>query len=259
MLQKLENAYLAILRFVVLAVAGLLLVGVVLFGLGAFKLMGQEPQPLKTEPVVTADQMIASLKKQPAAGVDTLPKEEGQGGKVDARNDPYYAKTVDAIDTFVRKISNGASSANREKLIDLLKEYTETKIKEPGHQDAYKQGLANVMQKTLADPAIIRSAHADAPFMAPADVLDNYTASFNSQIDQVNAKNAAAHQKYLDERAEGMQGLYYAGAAFGIFLAVVFLSIIIRIERNLRNLERLPAKPETEERHPLPAAESAQL
>ncbi len=47
-----------------------------------------------------------------------------------------------------------------------------------------------------------------------------------------------ARQGHLQDKADAARNLYFALAAFGLFLLIVFLSIFIRIERNLRHLEQ---------------------
>jgi hypothetical protein len=76
------------------------------------------------------------------------------------------------------------------------------------------------------------------------DVINNalnlFTQKFHEQIQKENAEFAAKKEEYIAKKAEGMQSLYVAAGAFTAFLMIVFLSIIIRIERNLRHLENRP-------------------
>ena len=68
-------------------------------------------------------------------------------------------------------------------------------------------------------------------------IVDAFSKLFDEQIQKANIENAAAQREYVEKKAAGMQSIYLAGGAFGAFLMIVFLSIAIRIERNLRHLE----------------------
>ena len=121
----------------------------------------------------------------------------------------------------------------------MLKEQS-ADLKDPHYEAAYVKGLAETLEQTLSSPAVLKTASPEEPFRVVDKVLDGYKERFNGQIETVEAKNAEAQQKYLGEKAESQMSLYYAAAAFGAFLLIVFLSITIKIERNLRLLENLP-------------------
>jgi hypothetical protein len=67
--------------------------------------------------------------------------------------------------------------------------------------------------------------------------LDLYSADFERQLEQSRRELTEAQQEHLQNKAEAASNLYLAMASFGLFLCIVFLSIFIRIERNLRHLE----------------------
>ena len=72
MLHKLENAYLAILRFVILLVAGLLLIGVGIYGFGGLKALKQEPELEAVTPKVSATSVIKEVAaNKPNQSVDS--------------------------------------------------------------------------------------------------------------------------------------------------------------------------------------------
>lgn len=258
MLQKLENAYLAILRFVVLAVAGLLLVCVGLFGVNALKLMKEAPAMVGATPKVTSEEVVAAVTSK---AVPVVP--EGQGktvARLEDQADPlaaHYDRAVNAIVKFGNKVSGITLSVNHESMVQVLKNRTK-EVREAGHEEVFVKGLADVLEKALATPAVIKAASSESPFDVVDRIINHYVERFNAQINETNAKNADAHQQFQAEKEEGLQSLYYAAGGFGAFLLIVFLSIIIRIERNLRNLERLPAKQATEDRHQVPLVEPAQ-
>ncbi|MGR2678709.1 hypothetical protein [Chromobacterium haemolyticum] len=243
MLQKLENAYLAILRFVVLGVAGLLLIGVVIQLTGAAKLLQKAPDPIKIEPAVAPKDVISDITRKPSestkGGTESSARANGANP-----HDKYYGRMVDAIVRYGK--SFGRTVVDRESLINVFKEDSRIKEYASGeHAEKYLEGLAKTFEIASSDQTVMKAAPASNPFSIFDDFIQGYTNKFKQQLDEANEKNANAMTTYQMEKANGLQSLYYAGGAFGAFLLIVFLSIFIRIERNLRNLERLPveAKP----------------
>lgn len=238
MLQKLENAYLAILRFVILLVAGLLLVGVGIYGFGGLKALKQEPELEAVTPKVSAATVIkevAATKSEQS--VDSSQPVSASSPLADPFA-PYYERMVKAIRVFVAKTAPDVTLVQKDELIQILKN-NEKQAKSPEWTAEYVKGLAEVLEAALVTPEAIKAAKTKHAFKVIDGVITTYTEHFNSQIDEKNAANATKVAAHEQDKAEGMQNLYIAGGAFGAFLVIIFLSIIIRIERNLRNLERL--------------------
>lgn len=242
MLQKLENVFLAILRFVVLVVAALLLIGVVIQFTGATKLLQKAPEPTKVEPAVAPKDVISDITRKPTEATQTGTESSSSSVGADPY-DKYYGRIADAITRFGTKL--GQSVVGRAELIDILKDGRIKQHIPEGHEVQYLSGLADAFEKALADKSVIKSVSASQPYTVVGEIIQSYSSKFKQQLDEANEKNANAMTTYQMEKANGLQSLYYAGGAFGAFLMIVFLSIFIRIERNLRNLERLPveAKP----------------
>jgi len=238
MLQKLENAYLAILRFVVIAIAGVLLVAVVILGFNSFKAILLEPVAKEITPQVSEQELIKGITEKPA-----LPKSKSHKGYGDTKeidpNAAFYERASNAIVAFVAKYSNGSESVEKATLLEFTKERAES-FDDPKLVTAFAKGFADSIEKTLANPAVIKTAQTTSALDVVNKALKLFTQKFNEQIKDENAKFVAEQQKYIKKKAEGMQSLYVAAGAFVAFLLIVFLSIIIRIERNLRHLENKP-------------------
>lgn len=151
-------------------------------------------------------------------------------------------------------------TANKQVVLGLVKRQAESQTS-PELVKAYADGLAAALDTVLADPKIIAQVSgfamasrgdttADVPATAqgsanPAEVVDaiigKYSAQFQRQLAELKAKEAERQASQAEKKAEATLNLYMAGGAFGLFLLVVSLSIIIRIERNLRPLDRLNA------------------
>ena len=129
------------------------------------------------------------------------------------------------------------------------------------------------MEKALADPKILKLIEPVA--LAPATVpepVESVEGSEPAQQSQPQARSFkespigianATMKTYIDlfdkqladreraipekdaaeiaRKAEATQQLYIAAGAFGSFLLLVFISIVVKIERNLRNLS-VPTK-----------------
>lgn len=238
MLQKLENAYLAILRFVVIAIAGILLVAVVILGFNSFKAIQFEPVAKEITPQVSEQELIKGITEKPV-----LPQSESHEGDGDTKktdpNTAFYERASNTLVTFVAKYSGGTDSAEKAQVIAIIKARAEA-LEDPKLVTAFAKGFAESIEKTLADPSVIKTAQTTSPLDVINKAKNLFTQKFNEQIKNENAKYVAKQQEYIEKKSEGMQNLYVAAGAFLAFLMIVFLSIIIRIERNLRHLENRP-------------------
>lgn len=238
MLQKLENAYLAILRFVVIAVAGVLLVAVVILGFNSVKAIQFEPEERKITPTVSDQELINGITEKPATPKSEHHEDAGDTNKADP-NAAFYERASNAIVSFVTKYSGGAEKVEKAQVIAITKKRTES-LDDPKLVVAFAKGFAETIEKTLADPSVIKTAQATSTLSVANKALNLFEQKFHERIEKENAQFAAKQKEYIAKKAEGMQSLYVAAGAFLAFLMIVFLSIIIRIERNLRHLESRP-------------------
>lgn len=238
MLQKLENAYLMILRIVVIAGAGLLLLAVGILGVDSFKALQSEPDGGKQTPQVSSQAIVEALTtKKPA---ETPPAANESTHTAVDPNDTDYQRVATAIANFVARHSEGTAEVNKDRVIQIVKE----RARQQGSAElaaAFARNLADTMEKILADPAIVNLAANSSTLEVVNTALNRFTEEFARQKQKGEAELAVKQARFLERRAQGMQSLYLAAASFGAFLLIVFLSIFIRIERNLRNLERWPA------------------
>jgi hypothetical protein len=232
MLQKLEDFYLGTLRFVVILAATLLLVAVFVMGMKATSITQKQPEPSVALPSVS----LSSLK---SAVVETEISEEGgssSGASVATASDPnhpYFLLTAQAIHAYLDRVYPGRYNVNDEALANFAK----TKVE--GDRSAERQALlakelARAVPGLLADPAMNAYGKDRDPDVVLNKMFEAFTAEFDRQVAEVDAKNQAAEEQYLADQAKSRQNLLFAAYAFGVFLLIVFLSIIIRIERNLR-------------------------
>ncbi len=238
MLQKLENAYLAILRTVVIVASGVLLIGVVMFGLGALKGFGDGPSDKINEPEVASADVIEKLTapKSMSDGAQN-PNEESPPDDVAVDpNQQYYDASAKTIVAFVVRVSGGAENPNEQQVSEITKgrakAYDSDEL-----TAAYAKGFSETVAKVLADKKVEGLAKNTSAIDVVNEMLNAFTKEFNAKIQAEHERIAAAQQEHTQAKAESASNLYLAGACFGLFLLIVFLSIFIKIERNLRHLE----------------------
>lgn len=239
MLQKIENAYLAILRVVIILIAGLLLAGVGYYGLNSFKGFS-EPKMDNQPPKVSDKDLIGGLIAKPSTSEGQTSTNEARADNTEQPksddNQIYYTRAAAAIANFVAVHSNGQKSLNKEQVAKIIKEQAESNTS-PELVTAYASGFAEAVEGALAAPSVAMLADQSSAIEVVDNALKSFNAQFDKQLAEKEARYAAGQQKHQKDQAEAMQSLYIAAGAFGAFLLIIFLSIFIRIERNLRHLE----------------------
>lgn len=239
MLQKLENIYLAILRFVVILVAGLLLATVAVLGLSSFSSLQSEPSEKAILPAVS-DESLKNLVLGKEAVRPQPSTSTGESAQMIDPNQAFYERTAESIVAFVTKESGGSEKPTKSQVAEITKDRAE-KYDAPEIRTAYARGFAETVERLLKDPELVAAAKETSPIELVNRLLNTFALQFEQQINATESQNRATQQAFLERKVEGQQRLYIAGGAFAAFLMIVFLSIIIRIERNLRHLERAAA------------------
>jgi hypothetical protein len=247
MFQKLENVYLDILRAVVIVAAGILLVASIIYGMGMLKGLSG-PSIIDDAPEVESRDVLNDVLK----GIEAkkTKKEAAQNTNVEVKNDKkdvknidpnqkYLERSVNTADEFVKKTAADGDSLSREKFYKILQSiYPES----AESREVFAEGLAETFEKVLKDESVINEAKNTSPFIVLNTVIDAYLANFNGQVDEISEKNSQAEAEHRRDKANAAESMYFAGGSFLAFLLIVFLSIFIKIERNLRNLEIIAAK-----------------
>lgn len=109
-------------------------------------------------------------------------------------------------------------------------------------QDGTTDGEAvePVQQAVQPPTAIIEDAYKESPVAVVEEVIATYTEMFNKKIEQAAQARNEKLAEQAQAKASSAMKLYVAGGVFGVFLLVIFLSIVIRIERNLRAIALKP-------------------
>lgn len=235
MLQKLENLYLAILRFVVILVAGLLLAAVIMFGLASFRALQSPPQNMPAKPLVS-DAAVKKAVLEIGQSIDSTPSVSSPEETLDPEQQ-FYDRASVAIADFVTANAVGEETVDAEQVANILKDRAD-KYSKQGLTGAFAKNFAESVERLLKDPAIVAFAQKSSSLKTVNHILGVFVEQFNEQIEKTNAENMERQREHLEMQANGQQNIYMAAGSFGAFLMIVFLSIIIRIERNLRHLEK---------------------
>lgn len=280
-LQRVEETYLGILRFVVILVSSLLLVATVVLAVSAAGGLKDEPKTEATgsatvKPDDVIESVVASAEAQKGSekGLRKTSKERVSGSETDP-NKAYYDRIAAAVTGFVTKYSKGVESVEASQIVEVTKNKAERYKGDEHLVSSFASGLATTMESAVKSPSIIsRVQKTGAAPVAPArpaptetsgeeseelvqpqaeppfkesplqvvnEVLGTYVRMFDEKVKSAEAEKSAALAEAIERKAEAMNRLYMAGGAFGSFLALVFMSILVKIERNLRAFQPLPA------------------
>lgn len=237
MLQKLEDFYLAILRFVVIMVAGVLLIAVIVLAVKSTDALSPAPEPAKATPSVSQIELKKAILD---TAVDPRPESTASAETADDPDQVYYNRTAASIKNFIDAHFAGQYNIDPVRLSDYVKEradaYETAEVKA-----AYAKNLSENVDVLLVDKDLVAYARDNAPGPIIDRIVDSFTEEFDRQLKETETDNQAKQDAYLAEKAQAQQNLYLSAGAFGIFLLIVFLSIVIRIERNLRPQNRTTA------------------
>jgi hypothetical protein len=90
------------------------------------------------------------------------------------------------------------------------------------------------------EPVVEEKPFKESPFVVVDDVLTVYNKMFNQKLTDARLKESAAAAEHLEAKANAATRMYIAAGMFGTFLLVIFLTIAIRIERNIREIAARP-------------------
>lgn len=260
-IQKLENSYLGILRFFVVAGSGLLLIAAIALGGWSLKGILSQPEPVRENLSVEAGDVLKQVapEQMKAAQASGQPDAANAGAGMAnpaqlAASEKIYAMAA----AFIGKFGGNVQTINRNGFF----EYLDTKLNQYESEEVrtrYLLGLTNVMDssfKSLRVNAIAGSPMTvaavepgeDAPVVQVNDkpinmviaIIGSYTELYNKKLEAARARQQVRAEQAQSDRAAALMQLYVAGGLFGLFLLAVFLFIVIRIERNLREITGKP-------------------
>lgn len=237
MLKKIENLYLAIVRIVVIAASSILILAAMVLGISSLSITKSAPE--HKEPVfsISDEKLIQNLTKR-----DNQKNIENSAKSTKAASeDPNkvnYERSAVAVGKFLLTISSDEET-NKDELIVIFKNLAE-KYGEDNLTSIYAKNMADTFERLLPNPQVVNAGKSLGFAPVINGLVKLLTEQFETQISETKKENDELQRNYIESKEKGAQSLYLAGGTFGGFLLIVFLSIVIRIERSLRNLEKLP-------------------
>lgn len=241
MLKRLENIYLAILRFVVIIASGLLLVAVILSGIAAIKGFTEPNIDELAPPKVNSDELIKDITEQNAEPVPPQVRKQGPDQSKESAdpNLAYYEAAALKIANFISIHSNRKENVDKEQIINIIKNRAESYDPSDELTAAFAKEFSEATDKVLSDKAVEDFAKKSSTIDVVNKLLNLFTEEFAIQVQAERERIKAAHQEHMMDEEGALESLYISAGSFGAFLIIVFLSIFIKIERNLRHLEKI--------------------
>lgn len=240
---KLENAFLAILRVVILVVLAVSLVAAVGLGVYGAKDLGATEgtyRPEKVDNKALLQELKKSLESNPAAAPaapapakPSAPKAENKA--LDEELNKQLKTVSDFLGQFDKNLNNpdGFKAGLRKKALTLaLDPESEASVLE------YAKGQTEFFTLALADAEII----ATLKKKNDDEVLRNYFSTavdlypdfFEKQRSNRKEFEGEERARVLAAKAGAMMKLYVAAGLFGAFLLISLILVLVKIERNLR-------------------------
>lgn len=238
-LNKVENIYLTILRLVVITVATIALALSLFLGVSSAFKLGAEPKDdaaISSINSLTLDGFISSQspKDSNASKVEDIKKTESS--EVSSDLDTAVKNTS----KYVNDVFGGEQSpeVTRLHLVDFANGQLSEKYRGKYFKSA-NEFSSQLLSKITDQRAIVAAYRANKNtqpngFININDAWKWHDSSFINLVRKNESDMDKTHEKYALAKASAIQDLYIAAGSFASFLLVVFLFIIIKIERNLR-------------------------
>ncbi len=240
---KLENVFLEILRFVILAVLAVSLIGAIVMAFNGSKDLGATEstyQPEKIDNKALIEELKKLLEDKPDIGQEAPAKKESKAN-VTANNplDQELDKQVKAINAFLGNFDK--SLTNPERFKDGLRQKANKLAWEPSSEASvmeYAKGQTEIFQLAFADQSMVETLQRrgdDALLNKFFSLgMDIYPQFFESQHAKRKEFEAQELIRVAQVQASAMNKIYIAGGMFGAFLLISLLLVLVKIERNLR-------------------------
>jgi len=236
-LNKVESVYLNILRLVVITVATLALVLSVSIGISsAFKLLGAEPnggtiKSPKFDKFISLKVPSDNSWREVDTSIETDTAKEVKPNNIYADLDA----TVKNNSKYLKEVLGAELNEYQERseFVTYAK-YLPEKYRMAYFKSA-NEFSAQLLGKIEEQKAIVASSRASGN-ASPNGFIDiSYAWKWhNDNFSASVRKNEAEVAEHALSKASGVQDLYIAAGSFVAFLLIVFLFLIIKIERNLR-------------------------
>ncbi|MBA3979838.1 MAG: hypothetical protein C0462_04465 [Alcanivorax sp.] len=151
-------------------------------------------------------------------------------------NQKHYAHTAARISKFVKTVSDGAENVDEALAENIIRERANTY----GSDElisSYAEELSKSISRAVMNTSIITAARNTSAIDVINHILSVFTEEFDRELQAEHQRFSEEQAAHLEARSDATNTMYLAGVCFGLFLLIVFLSIFIKIERNLRHLQ----------------------
>ena len=168
----------------------------------------------------------------------------------------YFATTTNAYpenirgayinglsDTFEKALKDESIIKRTIKVKGLVKTPAPVALSHQTQEVTNEDGTVSTEEVAIAAetlPAAENNAFNESPSALVDAVELKYNELFNASIAAAAEANAMKVAEKLESKASALMTLYVAGGAFFAFLWLIFMSIIVKIERNLRVISEKP-------------------
>ena len=241
---KLENAFLGILRVVILIVLAISLVAAVVLGANGVSDMSAAPTQYKQEKFdskALIQELKDSLKEKPvpAPRDANSPTVETPAPKTEASPlEDELSKQVKIVGDFLNRYQKSLSNPEGFKNGQRNKAKTLAVIpKSDASVLEYAKGQTELFQVVFTDKDILdilakRHEEVLGTFFDAA--LDLYPDFFKKQRQLKDKFESQEQVRVLEARAGAMMKFYISGGLFAAFLLISLILVLVKIERNLR-------------------------
>lgn len=151
----------------------------------------------------------------------------------------YYDKIADMIYGFIAKHQVEGFITNK----DYFKYNLENSMKQTFRNNAYRlaylKGLSETIEKSIVDKKFLDYVQKNSASNAIDSLIENYYVKFVTEVKKTEEEHNKNMDKYLEEKQKAIKNSYFAGGFFLGFIVIVFFATLLKIEVNLRNLEKL--------------------
>lgn len=240
---KLENAFLNILRVVILIVLAVSLVAAAVLGIYGVKDLGASEQAYQVEKVdnkALLQELKKSLESSPAVSQPAPTPQKSSPAKADNKAlDEELNKQLKSITDFLGQFDKHLTSPDAFKA--SLRKKATTLALEPASEASvleYAKGQTEFFVLAFTDQGIVdtlkKKAEDDGLTNYFTTAVDLYPDFFEKQRARRKEFEEQEQIRVLGAKAGAMMKIYVAAGLFGAFLLISLLLVLVKMERNLR-------------------------
>jgi FlaG/FlaF family flagellin (archaellin) len=144
--------------------------------------------------------------------------------------------------TFAASLSDKRLIARIEKSESPKRRQAAAPVPPPVQEEADGEQMAadQPVPAPTPEPVFDEKPYKESPYNVVNEVLNAYNKMFTQKLADAKEKQEAAVAEQMQAKASSAMRLYVAAGLFASFLLVIFLTIAIRIERNMREIAARP-------------------